>query len=439
MNYLTPPPSVSPAPEVQLTLIAEVVASEPVASTGSPSSTTIDQDVPSPSNSQTTPKTQSPIIPNDVEEDNHDLDVAHMNNDPFFGISIPENNSEASYSSDVIPTVVHTATPNSEHVTKWNNDHHLENIIVEPKNYKDALTQACGIEAIQKELNEFKRLEVWEIVPRPDKVMVITLKWIYKVKFDKLGDIDHVGCQDTRRSTSRCMQLLGDRLVSWSSKRQKSAAISSTEAEYIALPGCCAQVFWMRSQLTDYGLGFNKIPIWRNSHLSLAEKAIDFLINSLSWDPVTLWDKPTLALRSRNRLLFHFLTELPHFSIKLSILRELILKRWQFARASDHINSKCTIEYMRTEVQLRNTVKVIPRNSKCSQQFFLTDLRSIQFTEYDYIRLEEEKARRCCKVYNWENATYAAISSVKPMVSSLNDDEIDFRISFDESDDEDCT
>ncbi|GJW50799.1 retrovirus-related pol polyprotein from transposon TNT 1-94 [Tanacetum coccineum] len=61
------------------------------------------------------------------------------------------------------------------------------------------------------------------------------------------ADVDHVGCQDSRRSTSGCMQLLGDRLVSWSSKRQKSTTISSTEAEYIALSGCCAQVLWMRS------------------------------------------------------------------------------------------------------------------------------------------------------------------------------------------------
>ncbi|GKC83357.1 retrovirus-related pol polyprotein from transposon TNT 1-94, partial [Tanacetum coccineum] len=81
----------------------------------SPSSTTVDQDAPSPSNSQTTPETQSPIIPNDVEEDNHDLDVAHINNDPFFGIPILENDSEASSSSDVIPTIVHTAATNSEH------------------------------------------------------------------------------------------------------------------------------------------------------------------------------------------------------------------------------------------------------------------------------------------------------------------------------------
>ncbi|GKF02438.1 retrovirus-related pol polyprotein from transposon TNT 1-94, partial [Tanacetum coccineum] len=72
---------------------------------------------PSPSNSQTTPETQSPIIPSDVEEDNHDLDVAHMNNDPFFGIPILKNDFEASSSSDVIPTVMQTDAPNSEHVT----------------------------------------------------------------------------------------------------------------------------------------------------------------------------------------------------------------------------------------------------------------------------------------------------------------------------------
>ncbi|GJT28146.1 hypothetical protein Tco_0908421 [Tanacetum coccineum] len=70
--------------------------------------------------------------------------------------------------------------------------------------------------------------------------------------------------------TSGSIQLLGDRLVSWSSKRQKSAAISSTEAEYIALSGCCAQVLWMRSQLTDYGFGFNKIPMYCDNKSAIA-------------------------------------------------------------------------------------------------------------------------------------------------------------------------
>nr|GEY78803.1 uncharacterized mitochondrial protein AtMg00810-like [Tanacetum cinerariifolium] len=48
-------------------------------------------------------------------------------------------------------------------------------------------------------------------------------------------DADHAGCQDTRQSTSGSLQFLGDRLISWSSKRQKSDAISSMKAEYIAL------------------------------------------------------------------------------------------------------------------------------------------------------------------------------------------------------------
>nr|GEU70119.1 hypothetical protein [Tanacetum cinerariifolium] len=60
---------------------------------------------------------------------------------------------------------------------------------IEPKTYKDALTQACCIQVMQEELNEFERLEVWELVLHPDKVMVITLKWIYKVKLDELGAI----------------------------------------------------------------------------------------------------------------------------------------------------------------------------------------------------------------------------------------------------------
>nr|GFA87863.1 uncharacterized mitochondrial protein AtMg00810-like [Tanacetum cinerariifolium] len=64
------------------------------------------------------------------------------------------------------------------------------------------------------------------------------------------ADADHAGCQDTRRSTSGSVQFLGERRISWSSKRQKSAAISGIEAEYIALSGCCAQILWMRLQLS---------------------------------------------------------------------------------------------------------------------------------------------------------------------------------------------
>ncbi|GJU67228.1 retrovirus-related pol polyprotein from transposon TNT 1-94 [Tanacetum coccineum] len=480
-EFFSPPDSVaSPVPVVE--------APAPVESTGSPSSTSVDQDAPSPSTSQTTQQSQSQTIPLYAEEDSHDLEVAHMSNDPYFGILIPETISDESSSSDVIPTTVHSDAPISKHLSKW-----------------------TKIEAMQEELNEFECLEVWELVPRPDKVMVITLKWIYKVKLDEMGgilknkarlvargyrqeeginfeesfapvvrlevvriflafaahvnmtvyqmdvkttllngilreevyapsawydllssfllyqgfskgtvdptlfirregkdillmsmmgkisfflglqisqsprgiflnqskyvleslkkygmescdpvdtlmvenskldedtqekavdpihysvmvgtlmyltssrpdldsaialiafaDADHAGCQYTRRSTYGSMQLLGDKLVSWSSKRQKSAAISSTEAKYIALSGCCAQVLWMRSQLTNYGLGLNKIPIasrewtcrallYQNGisvgghlHQGLCRERIEFLIDKLgmiSFTPETL-------------------------------------------------------------------------------------------------------------------------------------------------------
>nr|GEZ63014.1 copia protein [Tanacetum cinerariifolium] len=84
-----------------------------------------------------------------------------MGNDPFFVMPIPEISSDQSSSTDSIHTIT----------------------------YKDALAQSCWIEAMQEEFNKFERLEVWELVPRPDKVMVITLKWIYKVKLDELGGI----------------------------------------------------------------------------------------------------------------------------------------------------------------------------------------------------------------------------------------------------------
>nr|GEV69965.1 hypothetical protein [Tanacetum cinerariifolium] len=346
--------------------IDDVIPPVQADSTGSPSSTTVDQDAPSPK--VTSAHSSSTVSPHSIVQPDH---------------PIPQHNS------------------------KWTKDHPLQNIIVqlsrlvstrfqlheqalfcyyeafltsvEPKTYKEAFTRSCWIEAMQEELNEFKRLEVWELVPRPDKDMLITLKWIYKVKLDELGGIlknkarlvargyrqeegidfeesfalvarleaiqiflayaayknmvvyqmdvktaflngnlreevyvsqpdgcvdqdnpNHVykikkalyGLKQALRAwyqarptkkhvhavkrifqylrgtinrglcTSGSLQFLGERLISWSSKRQKSAAISSTEAEYIALSGCCAQILWMRSQLTDYGLGFNKIPMY---------------------------------------------------------------------------------------------------------------------------------------------------------------------------------
>nr|GEW61215.1 retrovirus-related Pol polyprotein from transposon TNT 1-94 [Tanacetum cinerariifolium] len=310
-KLFTPPTSVDlPAPEF-IAPIAEIVAPEPAEST---------------------------IISNDVEEENHDLDIAHMNNDPFFGILVPENDSESS-SSDVIPTVVHTAAPNSEHTTFLNGILREEVYVSQPDVFvdkdnpnhvyklKNALyrlkqaPRACDpVDTLMVE--KFKLDEdaerkavdpthyrgmigtlMYLTASRPDLTFVVCMRARYQAKatekhlhavkriFKYLRgtvnrglwypkdssialtayvDADHTGYQDTRRSTSISMQLLGERLVSWSSKRQKSAAISSTEAEYIALSGCYAQVLWMRSQHTDYGLGFNKISMYCDNNSAIA-------------------------------------------------------------------------------------------------------------------------------------------------------------------------
>nr|GEZ52380.1 hypothetical protein [Tanacetum cinerariifolium] len=428
----TPPPSVNPPTPEVIALIVDVIPLVQAVSTGLPSLTTVDQDAPSPSKSQTTPETQSPFIPQVVEEDILDIEVLHMGNDSLFGVPIPE----VTYNQSSSMT------------------------------YKDALTQSCWIEAMQEEFNEFERLEnkarlvacgyrqeegidfeesfdpvarleairiflayathknmvvyqmdvktaflngnlreevyvsqsngfvdqdnpnhmyklkkalyglkqaprawydmlspflisqdfskgsvdpklfirrngndlllkysfescdpvdtpmvkkseldedkegkavdpshyhgmigtlLYLTASRPDLQFAIcmsaryqarpTEKHIHAVKrifrylrgivnqglwypkdssvaLTTFADADHAGCQDTRRSTSGSLQFIGERLISWSSKRQKSAAISSTEAEYIALSGCCAQILWMRSQLTDYGLEFNKISMY---------------------------------------------------------------------------------------------------------------------------------------------------------------------------------
>ncbi|GJU79770.1 retrovirus-related pol polyprotein from transposon TNT 1-94 [Tanacetum coccineum] len=466
-EYIKPPHferPVSPAPAVPV----------PVNSAGTHSSTTIDQDAPSPSHSPSSSALQSPSSQQGVAAGStiiEDNPFAPVDNDPFVNVFAPEPSSEASSSEDVI----------------------------EPKNFKSAITEDCWFQAMQDEIHEFDRLQVWELVPQPDCVMIIALKWIYKVKLDEYGDVlknkarlvargyrqkdgidfeesfapvarieairifianaasknmtiyqmdvktsflngelkeevyvsqpegfvdpdhpthvyhlkkalyglkqaprvwydtlsrgifinqskfaleilkkfgmdsydpvdtpmvdrlkldedplgilvdhtrfrsmvdslmylivsrtdlvfavcmcaryqasptkkhlealkrvfrylrgtinwglwylkdtamvltayadaDHAGCQDTRRSTLGSAQFLGDKLVSWSSKKQKSTAISTIEVEYIAMSRCYGQILWMRSQLTDYGFAFNKIPLYCDNR-SVEKGVVEF-------------------------------------------------------------------------------------------------------------------------------------------------------------------
>ncbi|GJW75185.1 hypothetical protein Tco_0134555 [Tanacetum coccineum] len=86
-----------------------------------------------------------------------------------------------------------------------------------------------------------------------------------------LSDSDHAGCLDSRKSTSGGIQFIGgDKLVSWSSKKQDYTSMSSAEAEYVSLSACCAQVLWLRTQLTDYGFHFDKIPMYCDSKAAIA-------------------------------------------------------------------------------------------------------------------------------------------------------------------------
>ncbi|GJY73128.1 putative ribonuclease H-like domain-containing protein [Tanacetum coccineum] len=212
-EYLEPPRverPVSPAPAVQV----------PVNSTGTPSSTTIDQDAPSPSHSPSSSALQSPSLHQGVAAKSpviEDNPFALIDNDHFINVFAPEPRSEASSSGDLSSTESPYVSQTLHHLRKLSKDHPLDNIIgnpsqpvstkkqlatdalwcfynsvlskVEPKNFKSAITKDCWFQAMQDEIHEFDRLQVWELIPQPDCVMIIALKWIYKVKLDEYGDV----------------------------------------------------------------------------------------------------------------------------------------------------------------------------------------------------------------------------------------------------------
>ncbi|GJU96365.1 retrovirus-related pol polyprotein from transposon TNT 1-94, partial [Tanacetum coccineum] len=180
-EYFKPPSCVDPQVPV-------VIAPELAVSTGTPSSITINQDGPSTSTSQTTQETPSPVIPLGVEEADHDIEVAHMDNNPHVDFPMLEPSYEESSSRVVIRNNVYSVNQPPKYINKWTKDHLIDNVIddpsrpvstrhqlqneallcyfdaflssVEPKSYKEALIESCWIKAMQEELNKFEYLKV---------------------------------------------------------------------------------------------------------------------------------------------------------------------------------------------------------------------------------------------------------------------------------------
>nr|GFB15825.1 hypothetical protein [Tanacetum cinerariifolium] len=117
-ELLNPPPSVVNQTPEAIAPITEVIPPGYVDSISLPSSTTVEQDAPSTSNSPTPTETQSSVIPQDVGDDNLDMEVAHMGNDLLFGVPIPEVTSTQSTTPASPQAIVQTNNPMPQHNSK---------------------------------------------------------------------------------------------------------------------------------------------------------------------------------------------------------------------------------------------------------------------------------------------------------------------------------
>nr|GEV82669.1 hypothetical protein [Tanacetum cinerariifolium] len=361
-ELLTPPPDVDhPTPKV-IALIAEVVALEPPESTGLPSSTTVNQDAPS-------LKVYVSQLDRFVDPDNPNH--AYKIKKALFGLKqaprawydmlssflISQDFSKGSVDPTLFIRLQISQSPKGIYINQSKNaleslkkygfkscnlvdtpmmeksklDEDKEGKAIDPSHYHGMIGTLLYLTASRPDLQFSICMCAW-YQARPIEKHLHAVKKIFwylrgtvnqglwypkdsSIALTVFTDADHAGCQDTCHSTYGSLHFLGDRLISWSSKRRKSATISSMEAEYIALFGCCAQILWMRSQLSDYGLGFNKIPIYHfikervengviklyfvNTEYQLADiftkalgrERIEFLINKLgmrNFTPETL-------------------------------------------------------------------------------------------------------------------------------------------------------
>nr|GEX87833.1 retrovirus-related Pol polyprotein from transposon TNT 1-94 [Tanacetum cinerariifolium] len=111
--------------------------------------------------------------------------------------------------------------------------------------------------------------------PKNIKKAMADSEWIKYLKdsgfeLTAFSKANHDLCLDSRKSTFGGIQFLGEKLVSWMSKTQDCTAMSLAKVKYVELSISCAQVMWMRTQLKDYGIDYNKIPLYYDSQSAIA-------------------------------------------------------------------------------------------------------------------------------------------------------------------------
>ncbi|GJX11163.1 retrovirus-related pol polyprotein from transposon TNT 1-94 [Tanacetum coccineum] len=139
---------------------------------GASSSTTIDQEAPSSITSPNIEATNSPINSTNVETNK---EVTVFDSDTVTNPFAPPDTSSTDDPSKPVSIRRQLSTD-----ALWFYFHAFL-AKEEPKNYKEVMEESYWIEAMQEEIHEFERLKVWELVPRPDRAMIISLKWIFKV------------------------------------------------------------------------------------------------------------------------------------------------------------------------------------------------------------------------------------------------------------------
>ncbi|GJW53422.1 hypothetical protein Tco_0097507 [Tanacetum coccineum] len=196
--------------------------------------------------------------------------------------------NESNYALEIIKKygIIYSDPVDTPMVEKSKLDEDLQEKLVDPTHYRGMIGSLMYLTSSRPDL-VFAVCMCARYQAKPTKKHLHAVKQIFRylkgticmglwyskdscITLTTYADADHVECQDTRQSTSESAQFLGSKLVSWLSKKKKSTAISSTEAEYIVLSGCCAQILWMRSQLTYYGLKFNKIPLYCDNKSAIA-------------------------------------------------------------------------------------------------------------------------------------------------------------------------